>query len=248
MTVPSKRIVPSLWPWPLTYEGKLLFSELSTILYVSYIHFRSIYLLIAEIKYQNIDLHLEFDEDGKLLTRLYDKRGDFDFPIVNYPYLSSNIPESLLMVSLFHRWYVMLGFVRNMKIFCSEDLFWFQSYWSRDILHGNFRLFFGNYMVVIQTLFTNLTPLWHMTGFQLFWIHRDGCHMWGRKCSLFPEHLVALPLGSSWFHTFIIYTLQICQSKDYVYGLMTGLYAWISLDGFVVDLFYCDEMQIMTKR
>ena len=94
MTVPSKRIVPSLWPWPLTYEGKLLFSELSTILYVSYIHFRSIYLLIAEIKYQNIDLHLEFDEDGKLLTRLYDKRGDFDFPIVNYPYLSSNIPES----------------------------------------------------------------------------------------------------------------------------------------------------------
>ena len=28
-------------------------------------------------------------------------------------------------------------------IFCSEDLFWFQSlYWSRDIPHGIFRLFF----------------------------------------------------------------------------------------------------------
>ena len=39
--------------------------------------------------------HLEFDEDGKLFTRLYDKRDDFDFPIVNCPwYLSSNIPES----------------------------------------------------------------------------------------------------------------------------------------------------------
>ena len=41
-----------------------------------------------------LDLHLEFDEDGKLFTRLYDKRDDFDFPIVNCPCLSSNIPES----------------------------------------------------------------------------------------------------------------------------------------------------------
>ena len=41
-----------------------------------------------------IDLRLEFDEDGKLYTRHYDKRVDFDFPIVNLSYLSSNIPES----------------------------------------------------------------------------------------------------------------------------------------------------------
>ena len=34
----------------------------------------------------------------------------------------------------------------------------------------------------------------------------------------------------------------ICLSKDYVYGLMTGLFAWISLDCFVVDLF-CDYDQ-----
>ena len=117
-------------------------------------------------------------------------------------------------------WYVMLGFFRNMKIFCSENLFWFQSYWSRDILHRNFRLLFGNSMVVIQTLFTNLTPLCHMTGFQLFSVNRYGCHMWDRKCSLFLEHIISLPLGSSWFHPFIIYTLHnLC--KDYVYGLKT---------------------------
>ena len=35
-----------------------------------------------------LDLHLEYDEDDKLFTRLYDKRDDFDFPIVNVPYLS----------------------------------------------------------------------------------------------------------------------------------------------------------------
>ena len=31
---------------------------------------------------------------GKLSTRLYDERDDFDFHIVNFPFLSSNIPSS----------------------------------------------------------------------------------------------------------------------------------------------------------
>ena len=38
--------------------------------------------------------HLEFDKYGKLLRRLYDKHDDFEFPIVNFSYLSSNISES----------------------------------------------------------------------------------------------------------------------------------------------------------
>ena len=42
----------------------------------------------------HLDLHLDFDEDGKLNTRFYDKCDDFDFPILNFPYLTSNIPES----------------------------------------------------------------------------------------------------------------------------------------------------------
>ena len=45
-------------------------------------------------KWANYLDHLEFDEDGKLFKRLYDKHDDFDFHIVNFPYLSSNIPES----------------------------------------------------------------------------------------------------------------------------------------------------------
>ena len=44
-----------------------------------------------------------FDEEGKLFTLLYDKHDDFDFPMVNFPYLGSNISESLHMVFLFHR-------------------------------------------------------------------------------------------------------------------------------------------------
>ena len=33
------------------------------------------------------------DSGGKLSTRLYDKRDDFDFHIVNFPFLSSDIPS-----------------------------------------------------------------------------------------------------------------------------------------------------------
>ena len=31
---------------------------------------------------------------GSIFTRLYDKRDDFNFPIVNFPFLSSNIPSA----------------------------------------------------------------------------------------------------------------------------------------------------------
>ena len=41
-----------------------------------------------------LDLLLKFDHNGNLHTRLYDKRDDFDFNIVNFPHLSSNIPSS----------------------------------------------------------------------------------------------------------------------------------------------------------
>ena len=49
-----------------------------------------------------LDLTFIIDSGGKLSTRLYDKRDDFDFHIVNFPYLSSNIPSGLLMVCTFH--------------------------------------------------------------------------------------------------------------------------------------------------
>ena len=39
------------------------------------------------------DCYLYID-NGKLTTRLYEKRDDFNFPIVNFPFLSSNIPSA----------------------------------------------------------------------------------------------------------------------------------------------------------
>ena len=42
-----------------------------------------------------LDLAFIIDSGGKLSTRLYDKRDDFDFHIVDFPYLSNNMPSGL---------------------------------------------------------------------------------------------------------------------------------------------------------
>jgi len=41
-----------------------------------------------------LDLHLEIDNRRRLSTKLYDKRDDFTFPIVNFPFLCGNIPAA----------------------------------------------------------------------------------------------------------------------------------------------------------
>ena len=41
-----------------------------------------------------LDLHLEIDSEGRLRTKLYDKRDDLNFPIVNFPFICSNIPAA----------------------------------------------------------------------------------------------------------------------------------------------------------
>ena len=41
-----------------------------------------------------LDLHLEIDSEGRQRRKLYDKRDDLNFPIVNFPFISSNIPAA----------------------------------------------------------------------------------------------------------------------------------------------------------
>jgi hypothetical protein len=41
-----------------------------------------------------LDVLLKLDTNGKITTQLYDKRDDFNFSIVNFPYLCSNILAS----------------------------------------------------------------------------------------------------------------------------------------------------------
>lgn len=41
-----------------------------------------------------LDIYLEFDDSSHLSTKIYDKRDDFDFKIINFPFMCSNIPAS----------------------------------------------------------------------------------------------------------------------------------------------------------
>ena len=41
-----------------------------------------------------VDSYLEFDDSGQISTKIYDKRDDFNFKIINFPNMCSNIPTS----------------------------------------------------------------------------------------------------------------------------------------------------------
>ena len=41
-----------------------------------------------------LDLHLKIDSEGQLRTKLYDKRDDINFPILNFTFICSNIPAA----------------------------------------------------------------------------------------------------------------------------------------------------------
>ena len=43
-----------------------------------------------------LDLHLEIDGVWRFRTKLYDKRDDINFLIVNFPFLCSKIPAALV--------------------------------------------------------------------------------------------------------------------------------------------------------
>ena len=119
--------------------------------------------------------------------------GDFGFPVVDFPF--------------------------TVDMLCS-DIFWFQSYWGRDILHGHFILLFGNYMVVIQTLFTDLTLLCHVLK-GLF----TNCDTWrvssyfewiltGATCEAGNAHY----FRNTWFHS--LWKIHNCTHSLYIHYRM----------------------------
>ena len=83
-----------------------------------------------------LDCYL-YTDNGKLTTRLYDKRDDFNFPIVNFPFLSSNIPSapaySIYVSQLIH--YAMP--VQIIRTSWSVGKYSLQGCWARGIKKPN---------------------------------------------------------------------------------------------------------------
>ena len=49
-------------------------------------------MTVSSTSASHLDCYLCID-NGQLVTRLYDKRDNFNFPIVNFPFLSSSVPK-----------------------------------------------------------------------------------------------------------------------------------------------------------
>ena len=96
-----------------------------------------------------LDIHCEIDNGGTLYTTLYDKRDDFTFPIVNFPFISSNIPASLTygvyISPLIHYYRTCTSTV----IVWTEISCWHKGYSNKDTLLLGWSHRFKNYAVAI---------------------------------------------------------------------------------------------------
>ena len=74
----------------------------SLVFYVCFVYRCLFFLSFLEVKETTdtassasfLDLSLEFDDSGQISTKIYDKRDDFNFKIINFPNMCSNIPAS----------------------------------------------------------------------------------------------------------------------------------------------------------
>ena len=182
------------------------------------------------------DLRLELDEDGKHFTRLYDKRDDLDFHIVNVPYLSSNIPESpacgdfvsqlhTLCSGLFEIWrFSVQRIYSGFKVIEAGIFFTETSDYFLEILWSSYRPCSQIWHFCVTYVEGFVHKLWHMTGFPVNLSYTWRVPHVGQTMLTLSGTPDSLTLGSS---LYIHYWK--CQSKDYGYGLMTVFFAWISI-------------------
>ena len=164
--------------------------------------------------------------------------GPGDFQILWRPFTCMRIPWhsmvgcQTLVTFLQYHWYVMLGFVQNMKIFCWGDLFLlvieagifftetsdysYEILWSSNIPCSQIWHFCVTYVEGV------VHQLWHMTVFFLFFLSESWWvpHVGQEMITLFrtPDFTAFGEFISSPIHC--IYITYICQSTDYVYRSM----------------------------
>ena len=56
-------------------------------------------VIIYSIEHTIKDTHLQIDSEGRLNTKIYDKRDDFNCPVVNFSFICSNIPSVVNRIS-----------------------------------------------------------------------------------------------------------------------------------------------------
>ena len=117
-----------------------------------------------------LDLHLESDTEGRLRTKTYDKRDDFNFPFVNFPFICSNIPAPPaygVYISQLIRYSRACGSYQDFK----------GSYWTQDSSWLSWSHHVKSFTIATTTWLTVLDYL---------------CQKWPRVCSTCRKHFPGL--------------------------------------------------------
>ena len=154
------------------------------------------------------------------------------------------------MVFLFHSWYIILGFIRNMKICFFRGAILVSKILRQGYSSPKLQTTSGKYMAVIQTLFTKLTLLCHicwrvcsptvdiwMVSYSFEWI------VTGTTCGAGN----APSFRNTWFHFFWeVHDLPIhnvCITECVSLGLL-GLWLMTNDSG----LFACNSLTVLSQR
>ena len=108
-----------------------------------------------------MDLLLKYDNFHRLQVKLYDKRDDFNFDIVNFPFLSSNIPQSPAyggFVSQLIRYARASSLYEDfiMRLLTSKLL---KQGFTRNRLITTFKKFYGRHSVLVDRFKVSVTNI-----------------------------------------------------------------------------------------
>ena len=111
----------------------------------------------------SLDLLLKYDRDCRLQVKLYDKKDDFNFDIVNFPFLSSNIPQSPaygVFVSQLIRYSrassAYSDFLMRSRLLTAKLL---KQGYSRNKLIATFKKFYGRHSTLVDRFKVSVTDM-----------------------------------------------------------------------------------------
>lgn len=177
-----------------------------------------------------LDLYLYIDNSGRLKSKLYDKHDDFDFPIVNFPFLSSNIPTSPAYGVYISQLIRYCRACTCTVMFSTERNYRLKNYYAR--------VMFSHCWYRHSRSFTVVIMIWGLTSFNRFWVYyRIDTHtdfdfipdfplaLWRRPHAeqimpTLPEYLMIFPV----FVKFTLLVFYVCgvrvQSCLFVLSLL----------------------------
>ena len=111
-----------------------------------------------------LDLNIVIN-DGFISTSIYDKRDSFDFPIVNFPFLNSNIPKKIgngVFIGELVRYARACTYLKDFstRTFTLVNKLKKQ-FFSAKILNKSFSSFCDNHILLIQKFGINILNLHH---------------------------------------------------------------------------------------